>query len=88
MSVNPVTEESVTVPNSDVVLFNEQLCAAFPAQYIDTYSNMQRNGCESVDGVPYSESQYRKIHDMAVSAIVAYRGAESGAEAQGGSGET
>ena len=73
MSVGPVTEESFTVPDSDVAAFNEQLREAFPEQYIDIYSRMKADGFETVDGVHYTESQYRKIHDFAVDAIIADR---------------
>ena len=70
MSVNPVTKESENVPLSDVLRFNRILREAFPAeQYIDTCSWMLRAGYEDVDGVHYSEKQYRMIHDFAVNAI-------------------
>ena len=66
MSVNPVTKESEHVPLSDVLAFNRRLKAAFPDQYIDTCSWMIRGGYEDVDGIHYSQEQYRKIHDYAV----------------------
>ncbi len=69
MSVNPVTEESEHVPDSDVQAFNRKLQTAFPERYIDTYTWMTTYGFVSVDGVHYSEEQYRAIHDYAVRAI-------------------
>ncbi len=66
MSVNPVTEDSLLVPNTDVITFNQKLQSTFPEQYIDTFSWMSDKGFESVDGVHYSQKQYRKIHDYAV----------------------
>lgn len=70
MSVNPVTEESVNVPLSDVLAFNRKLKAAFPDRYIDSCTWMLRYGFEDVDGVHYSERQYRLIHDFAVHAVL------------------
>ena len=69
MSVNPVTEESPHVPLSDVLAFNRSLQAAYPDQYIDTCSWMLRGGFEDVDGVHYSQKQYRRIHDYAVLSV-------------------
>lgn len=69
MSVNPVTEESPHVPLADVLDFNKTLQAAYPDQYIDTCSWMLRGGFEDVDGVHYSQKQYRRIHDYAVLSI-------------------
>lgn len=69
MSVNPVTEESLNVPLTDVLAFNRVMKSAFPDQYIDTCTWMIRGGFEDVDGVHYSRDQYRKIHDYAVLSI-------------------
>ncbi len=69
MSVNPVTEESAHVTDSDITAFNSLLESAFPDQYIDTYSWMVTGGFVSVDGVHYSSAQYCAIHDYAVRAI-------------------
>jgi len=73
MSVNPVTDESVHVPLTDVLAFNRNLREAFPDQYIDTCTWMIRGGFEDVDGVHYSREQYRKIHDYAVLSIRALK---------------
>ena len=64
LSVNPVTEESLMVPDSDVVEFNRLLKEAFPRQYLDSYSWMKENEFECVDGIHYSEKTYRDIHDF------------------------
>ena len=70
MSVNPVTEDSKLVPNTDIIAFNRQLKNAFPQNYIDTWSWMTREGFEDVDGIHYSEDQYCLIHDYAVRAVL------------------
>ena len=64
LSVNPVTEDSLMVPDSDIVEFNHILKEAFPAQYLDSYSWMKEDGFESVDGIHYSEETYLAIHDF------------------------
>ncbi len=69
LSVNPVTEESLMVPDTDVVEFNHILKEAFPHQYLDSYSWLKKNGFESVDGIHYSEETYLAIHDFVFSKL-------------------
>ena len=69
MSVNPLTEDAVSVSDAEVVQFNSQLQGAFPELYIDTYTWLKTNGFESGDGVHYSEDTYRAIHDYVVSVL-------------------
>ena len=78
MSVNPVTEDSPHVPMADILDFNRKLKAEFPWQYIDTCSRMLRDGFDDVDGVHYTEEQYRKIHDMAVLAVISMQNDDRG----------
>ncbi len=78
MSVNPVTEESIHVPDTDVQSFNARILETFGTQYIDTYTWMTTYGYVSTDGVHYSDEQYRAIHDYAVRAISGLKQPETG----------
>ena len=62
LSVNPLTKESVSVTDDEVVIFNRYLKTAFPESYLDSYSVLKKEGFESVDGVHYSDDTYRRIH--------------------------
>ena len=64
LSVNPLTKESVSVTDDEVVIFNRSLKMAFPESYLDSYSVLKREGFESADGVHYSDDTYRRIHEF------------------------
>ncbi|MDO4475986.1 MAG: SGNH/GDSL hydrolase family protein, partial [Lachnospiraceae bacterium] len=72
MSVNPVTEDSVNVPNSDVIQFNEVMQDVFADRYIDTYRQMLEYGFVSPDGIHYSQATYRDIHNYALLQLAEY----------------
>lgn len=69
MSVNPVTEDSVHINNEEIAAFNTQLKAAFPEQYLDSYTYLHIQEFTSPDGVHYSKDTYRMIHDFAVNQV-------------------
>ncbi|MER2206404.1 MAG: hypothetical protein ABS980_20750, partial [Rhodococcus sp. (in: high G+C Gram-positive bacteria)] len=76
MSVNPVSEAveqraGYSVTNKQIEDFNEELRAAFPAQYIDTYSYLLAGGFSTGDGVHYGTDTYAAIQNYAVASIQA-----------------
>ena len=64
LSVNPLTNESISVTDDEVVVFNRYLETAFPESYLDSYSMLKKEGFESADGVHYSDDTYRRIHEF------------------------
>ncbi len=73
MSVNPVNESTAkkwsTVTNSQISSFNTKLKNAFPSQYLDVYSYLNKNGFSTTDGVHYTASTYKTIYNYVVSLI-------------------
>ena len=78
LSVNPVTEDSILVPDQDVEAFNRILKEAFPDRYLDCYTWLKKNNFECVDGVHYSEDTYLDIHDYTVKELKKYYENDSG----------
>ena len=70
MSVNPVNEDMEEAVTDDMITsFNAQIKAAYPDTYIDTYTWMKKEGFETIDGIHYTQEQYRAIHDYALRQI-------------------
>lgn len=62
VSVNPV-KDYATVNNTQIKKFNTKLQDA-GYDYIDTYSQMEKNGFESTDGLHYTNKTYRMIYNL------------------------
>lgn len=67
LSVNPLVDsDDFNTTNEMIELFNATMESAFPENYIDSYSYLNEDGFETVDGLHYTEEIYRKIHDLVV----------------------
>lgn len=62
VSVNPV-KDYATVNNTQIKKFNTKLQDA-GYDYIDTYSQMEKNSFESTDGLHYTNKTYRMIYNL------------------------
>ncbi len=74
MSVNPVNESKAkkngySVTNSQIKSFNSKLKEAFPSQYLDTYSYLNKNSFSTSDGIHYTSATYKKLYDYVISKI-------------------
>ncbi len=74
MSVTPVNETTAkkygyTVTNSQIKEFNAKLKEAFPANYLDVYTYMEKNGFSTSDGIHYTAATYKTIYNYVVSLI-------------------
>ncbi|MCD7737370.1 MAG: hypothetical protein LUI07_10505 [Lachnospiraceae bacterium] len=74
LSVNPVDEavakkKGFTVTNSQIRTFNKSMKAAFPDNYLDTYTYLQKAGFGTPDGIHYNASTYVKLYDYIISEI-------------------
>ena len=63
LSVNPVTGGSIS--EIDVTNFNHIVMESLPSSvtYLDSHSYLVSNGFNTVDGVHYTDSTYKKIHE-------------------------
>lgn len=70
LSVNPIDPAICkNVTNEEIASFNAALKTAFPQQYIDSFTYLMVNETGTVDGVHYSEEDYRKIHAFAAGIV-------------------
>lgn len=77
MSVNPIDDTQAAkhkLPrrNHEVIEFNAKMKAGLKGRnvvFVDTYSQLQKNGFNSDDGVHYTAGTYKALHDIALSDI-------------------
>lgn len=73
MSVNPVDNRIIAMerPDSEIRAFNSSIRSELGASflYIDSYSQLKRDGYETWDGLHYTAATYEKVFDYAVSQI-------------------
>ncbi len=70
LSVNPIDpEECETITNEEIEQFNEQIAAAYPDTYLDSYNSFGKDGFEIIDGIHYSEQTYREIYQFVKESI-------------------
>lgn len=70
LSVNPIDPERCSaITNEEITDFNEHMKALFPDTYIDSYTWMLANEIETIDGIHYSEEDYRALHAFTLSQL-------------------
>lgn len=70
LSVNPIDPERCSaITNEEITDFNEHMKDLFPDTYIDSYTWMMANEVETIDGIHYSEEDYRALHDFTLSCL-------------------
>ena len=70
LSVNPIDPERCSaITNEEITDFNEHMKTLFPDTYIDSYTWMMANAVETIDGIHYSEEDYRALHDFTLSQL-------------------
>ncbi|MCD7736196.1 MAG: hypothetical protein LUI07_04410 [Lachnospiraceae bacterium] len=63
LSVNPVDDEAgLYITNAEIEDFNSHLANAYPDTYLDSYTWLMENNLETLDGIHYSEEDYRRIY--------------------------
>lgn len=64
LSVNPIDPElCLSITNEEIAGFNAQLKAAFPEQYIDSFTWMRVQEILPFDGIHYTKEDYRSLHE-------------------------
>lgn len=71
LSVNPIDSKYTAgyVSNSKIKAFNKKLKAAFPQNYIDTYTFLVNDGFSTVDGLHYTTSTYKLIYNYVLKKV-------------------
>lgn len=75
MSVNPIDKKynwgwfSYSTLQSYIRKFNSAVKKAFPDRYIDCYTYLQKNKFETVDGLHYTTSTYKKIYNYVLKQV-------------------
>ena len=70
MSLNPVIGvRAYNVSNATIKPFNDALKKAFPDNYLDCFSYLQKAGYQAGDGIHYNTLTYRKIYNYIVKAV-------------------
>ena len=66
LSVNPIDPAVCkNITNEEIADFNSHLRSEFPDAYIDSYTFLMVSEIVTIDGIHYSEEDYRAIHDYA-----------------------
>lgn len=77
MSINPIDKKydtwgyfgSYKKMSGWIKTFNKQIKAAFPENYIDTFTYLKKEGFSTVDGLHYTAETYKKIYEFAMEKI-------------------
>lgn len=70
LSVNPIDPEVCrNITNDEISDFNSHLKQSFPDAYIDSYTFLLINETVTIDGIHYSEDDYRSIHTFAAKEV-------------------
>ncbi len=70
LSVNPIDpEECHNITNEEIADFNDHLKALSPDSYLDSYTQIKAAEIETIDGIHYSQDDYRFIYNYAVGQI-------------------
>lgn len=71
LSVNPLVDsENFNTTNKMISLFNATMQSAFPDNYLDSFSYLEKIGFETVDGLHYTEKTYQAIHNFVVDELL------------------
>lgn len=70
LSVNPIDpEECHNITNEEIADFNAHLKELSPNSYLDSYTQIKAAEIETIDGIHYSQDDYRFIYQYAVEQI-------------------
>ncbi|MDO4321826.1 MAG: hypothetical protein Q4C61_04805 [Lachnospiraceae bacterium] len=70
LSVNPIDPAVCkNITNEEITDFNNHLKQTFSDTYIDSYTFLRANDAVTIDGIHYSEEDYRAIHDFAAKEV-------------------
>ncbi len=71
LSVNPIDpEQCQNITNEEIADFNDHLRRLSPDAYLDSYTLIKAAEIQTIDGIHYSQDDYRFIYDYAVKQIV------------------
>lgn len=72
LSVNPIDPELCeNITNEEIADFNDHLRRLSPDGYIDSYTQIKAAEIQTIDGIHYSQDDYRFIYDYAIRQIAA-----------------
>ena len=72
LAVNPIDPELCeNITNEEIADFNDHLRRLSPDSYIDSYTQIKAAEIQTIDGVHYSQDDYRFIYDYAIRQIAA-----------------
>ena len=70
LSVNPIDpEQCQNITNEEIADFNDHLKALSPDTYLDSYTQIKAGEIPTIDGIHYSQDDYRFIYNYAVGQI-------------------
>lgn len=74
LSVNPVNEKieakrGYRVKNSAIVSFNKKMYVAFRSKFVNTYTQMKKDGFGTKDGLHYLAEDYQKLYAIIINKI-------------------
>lgn len=70
LSVNPIEPTLCkNITNEEIADFNSHLQEAFPDTYIDSFTYLMVSETTTIDGIHYSQEDYRAIYEFAVQKI-------------------
>ena len=70
LSVNPIDPKRCSaITNEEISDFNTHLKELSPDTYLDSYTWMIQNGIETIDGIHYSEEDYRALYEFTQSQL-------------------
>lgn len=70
LSVNPIEPTLCkNITNEEIADFNSHLQEAFPDTYIDSFTYLMVTETTTIDGIHYSQDDYRAIYEFAVQKI-------------------
>lgn len=70
LSVNPIEPTLCkNISNEEISAFNQALKETYPESYIDSFTFLMVNETVTIDGIHYSEDDYRAIYDFTAAQI-------------------
>ena len=70
LSVNPIEPTLCkNISNEEISAFNQALKEEYPNTYIDSFTFLMVNETVTIDGIHYSEDDYRAIYDFAAAQL-------------------
>ena len=72
LAVNPIDPELCeNITNEEIADFNDHLRRLSPDSFIDSYTQIKSAEIQTIDGIHYSQDDYRFIYDYAIRQIAA-----------------